>query len=284
MSIAGKRRELFVFLVFVLAFLVEGEEAVEFHHGAGSAQFKRTPGYVGVDVDRRALKLCRFHLAGDRAQPNQLVEFGLIRIEEAFGFARSAGEIGWTNGLVRFLRVLRLSLVPARRGRHIIRAVIGFDHTAGGGNRFGRDLHAVGAHIGNQTDGFAADVDALIEPLRDPHGVSGRKAELAACFLLQRRGCEGRLRMPLDRFRLDRTDGKCGGFQGLLESFGFGAGADIETLEFLAVGADETGIEGLVARRRQRRDQRPIFLADEFFDFQFAVADKSQRDRLHASG
>ena len=85
---------------------------------------------------------------------------------------------------------------------------------------------------------------------------------------------------------LASTDGdrEGGGFKRLLERFGFGARADIEALEFLAVGADEARLEGLVARRRQRRDQRPIFLADEFLDFEFAVADKPQRHRLHPAG
>ncbi len=38
------------------------------------------------------------------------------------------------------------------------------------------------------------------------------------------------------------------------------------------------------ARRRQRRHQRPVFLADEFLDFELAVADQPQRHRLHAAG
>ena len=73
-----------------------------------------------------------------------------------------------------------------------------------GGDRLVGDLHAVGTHIGDEADGLAADVDAFVEALRDPHGVRRREAELAARFLLQRRGGEGRLRMALDRLRLDR--------------------------------------------------------------------------------
>ena len=40
----------------------------------------------------------------------------------------------------------------------------------------------------------------------------------------------------------------------------------------------------VAARRRQLGDDRPVFLGDEFLDFQFAVADEPQRDRLHAAG
>ncbi|MGO7748688.1 topoisomerase DNA-binding C4 zinc finger domain-containing protein, partial [Rhizobium ruizarguesonis] len=32
-----------------------------------------------------------------------------------------------------------------------------------------RHLHAVGSHIGDETDRLAADIDALIEPLGDLH-------------------------------------------------------------------------------------------------------------------
>ena len=38
------------------------------------------------------------------------------------------------------------------------------------------DVDAVGAHIGDQPDGLALDVDALVQPLREPHGVGGGKA------------------------------------------------------------------------------------------------------------
>ena len=56
----------------------------------------------------------------------------------------------------------------------------------GGGDGFLCYLHAVSAHVGDEADSLAANVDALIEPLRDAHGMGGGKAELAACLLLQR--------------------------------------------------------------------------------------------------
>ena len=40
----------------------------------------------------------------------------------------------------------------------------------------------------------------------------------------------------------------------------------------------------VVARRRQRREQRPVFPGDEFLDFKLAVADEPQRHRLHPAG
>jgi hypothetical protein len=106
-------------------------------------------GDFGHNVGGRAFELGRFHLACDRAQPNELVEFGLVGIEEAFGLARPAGEIGRADGFVRFLRVLGLGLVAARRLRHVFVAEIGLDHAAHRADRFARDLHAVGTHVSN---------------------------------------------------------------------------------------------------------------------------------------
>ena len=63
--------------------------------------------------------------------------------------------------------------------------------------------HAVGAHIGDEADGLAVDVDAFVEPLRDAHGVGGREAELAARLLLQRRGGERRRRIAPGGLGLD---------------------------------------------------------------------------------
>ena len=67
-------------------------------------------------------------------------------------------------------------------------------------------------------------------------------------------------------------------------SVGLDAGADIEALKLLSVGADQARFETVAARRRQLGDDRPVFLGDEFLDLQFAVADQPQRDRLHAAG
>ena len=184
---------------------------------------------------------------------------------------------------MRFLGVLGLGLVLARRLRHIGVAVILADHLAGLGDRGRIDLHAVGTHISNESGGLAADVDAFIEPLRDAHRVRRRKAVFAAGFLLQRRGGEGRLRIAPGRLGIDRGHGVGGRFQRLLEVFGFRAGADVEALDLLAVGADEARLEGVAARRQQGRDQRPIFARDELFDLEFAVADQPQRHRLHAA-
>jgi hypothetical protein len=77
------------------------------------------------------------------------------------------------------------------------------------------------------------------------------------------------------------VNGGCGFIERPLERFRFRTRADIEALEFFAIGADETRFKGFLARRRQCREQRPIFAANEFFDFKFAVANQTQRHGLN---
>ena len=68
---------------------------------------------------------------------------------------------------------------------------------------------AVGTHISDEADGFAADVDAFIKLLRDLHRALGAEAELARGFLLQRRGDERRGRVAFVRLGFDAVDLEC---------------------------------------------------------------------------
>ena len=111
-----------------------------------------------------------------------------------------------------------------------------------------------------------------------------REAELAARLLLHGRGHERRIGVAARRLGLDRGDGEGCGFERGLEVLGLLARADVEALDLAAVGADQAGLEGFVSRRRQRRDQRPVFAGDEFLDFELAVGHEPQRHRLHAAG
>ena len=81
-----------------------------------------------------------------------------------------------------------------------------------------------------------------------------REAELAAGFLLQRRSGEGGLRIAARRLGLDGRNREVRRFDRLLEIFGFRTGADVETLDLLAVGADEARFKAVAAWRGQRRD------------------------------
>ena len=84
------------------------------------------------------------------------------------------------------------------------------DHIAHLADCFRHHGDAVGPHIGDQTDGLAADIDALIEFLCRLHGARGGEAELARRFLLQRRRGEGRRRIALGRLGFHTRDGEGG--------------------------------------------------------------------------
>ena len=269
---------------FVLAFLVERQKAIELHHLAGGAQFDIARAGLGNDVDCGALKLGGFHLARDCAIPDQLVEPRLVAIDIFGDFGRRAARAGRAHRFVRLLRVLRLVVVFARRSRHVFLAVIASEHGADVGNRLRRHVDAVGTHIGDQAGGFAVDLHAFIEPLREAHGDRRGEAELAACLLLHRRGGEGRRRIATGRLCLDAGNLEVCVFEVAGKGFRLGARADVEALDLLPVGADQARLEDFVTRGRQLGDDRPVFLGDEFFDFELAIADQTQRDRLHAAG
>ena len=204
----------------VAAFFVEREEAGEEHHLAGRAQH-RAAGAVG-QFDGRALEPRRRHLAGQRAVEDQAVEPRMIA-------ARGIGlaEIGRADRFMRFLRILDLGGVMARLVGDVAGVIAVGDRAAGGADRFGGHLHAVGAHVGDQP--------VLVERLGDAHRVAGREAELARRFLLQRRGGERRRRVAPERLGLDRRDGEAPGLDHRLGGVGVALVADRQAVDLLAV-------------------------------------------------
>ena len=144
------------------------------------------------------------------------------------------------HGLVRFLRVLRLRPVHARRVRQRVRAVQPRDDRADLAHGLDCEVHRVGAHVGDETDRALAEIDAFVEPLRDAHRALRAEAELARGFLLQRRGGERRRRVALALLLLDVRDDAALPRRGLLERaahlFGPRGGRDRELLDLLARG------------------------------------------------
>ena len=233
-------------LLVVAALLIEGEEAGETHDLAARAKVELALSRFGEDVDRRALEFGALHLAGDGPGPDEFVELGLLGLEMAGDVARAARHVGRADRLVRLLGVLRLGGVFARRVRHVGVAEILADHAARGRDRLGREVDAVGSHIGDESDRAVADVDAFVEALGDLHGAGRREAELARGLLLQGGGGEGRVGMALDRLRFDRRDREFRRLQRRLEGFRLRARADVEAPDLLAVRADEAS--GRMAR------------------------------------
>ena len=182
---------------------------------------------------------------------------------------------------MRFLRVLGLGRIVARLFGQILLAEFVDDRTPRGGDRLRRHLHAVGSHIGNETSRFAADVEALIEPLRDLHGAHRRKAELRRRGLLQGRCRERRTGIALGRLRLDRQGLERRAEKHALDVVGLRLVGNVELLQALAFEAGQPGLELLVPRRAEDGGDLPVFLADEALDLELAVADEPQRHRLH---
>ena len=283
-DIAGKWRELVIVGRFVLAFLVEGEKAIELHDLARSAQVDVPRTRFGDNVDRGALEFGGFHLARDRAIPDQLVQARLVAIDIFGDFGGCAAGAGRAHRFVRLLRILRLVVILARRSGDVFLAVVAAQHGADVGNRLRRQVDAVCTHIGNQAGRFAVDLHAFVESLREPHGDRWGESELAAGFLLHGRGGEGRRRIAPCRLCFDRGHLEDGVLKIAGKGFRLGAGPDVEALDLLPVGADQARFEDFVTRGRQFGEDGPIFLRDEFLDFELAIADKPQRNRLHPSG
>ena len=165
----------FVIIGIVAALFIDGQITVKQHHLAGGP--KRGLAVCALQIDGGALNARGFHLRGDHPLPDQLIEPAQITLQPQR--AGIAGQGGGADRLVGLLGVLSLSLVDARRIRDIGAAIEAADHLAGLVQGLGRRLNPVGPHIGDQADGLAADINALIELLRRLHCALRREAQLA---------------------------------------------------------------------------------------------------------
>ena len=170
------------FAGIVAAFLIELQEAVEENHRAIGAQGRGLA--VHGDIDRHLVELHARHLARHRALPDQLIEFHLVGVQAVPHVLGQARHVGGADRFVRFLGVLGLGFVDPRGIGQIGIAVLVADQRARRGHGFRGDLHAVGPHVGDQADRLAAQIDALVKPLGDPHGAGRAEAELARGLLL----------------------------------------------------------------------------------------------------
>ncbi|MNH91561.1 hypothetical protein D3C73_441280 [compost metagenome] len=270
--------------VFVATIHVGAQEAVETDDRADGAKAGFVRAIGGEDFDRRAFHLGGRHLAGDAALPDQFVKTRLIGIEEFPHLIRRAVEVGRADCFVRFLGVLCLGGIETRLFRQIAVAELIDDGRAGCIDRFGRHLHAVGTHIGNETDRLAADIDAFIKLLRHLHGTRCVEADIRRSCLLQARSGERRAGIALDRLRLDAVDHKACAFEQGLQPVGIIARLDCARCQALAIGRHKLGLELIAARCLQESREVPVFFRNETLDLVFAIADKAQRHRLHTAG
>ena len=106
-------RQLASFVVFVsgllvATFFVDGEKAGEDHRGATGAE--RGIGATGK-VDGYGIEPGRFHLAGDGALPDQLVQFALIVVQILGDVLGPVQRRGRADRFMRLLCVLRFCFV-----------------------------------------------------------------------------------------------------------------------------------------------------------------------------
>ena len=192
----------------VSVFAVELQEPVERDDGAVGAQGLALAVH---DIHDNLIQFRRLHLGRDGALPDQVVQAALVvrqAVDDAVG--RASG-LGRADRLVRFLGVLDFADVFARCGRDVVGAVGVFDVLADGGDGFAGHLDAIGPHVGDQASGLTVDVDAFVKLLCQTHRLLRTKTQFPGCFLLQRRGREGRRRIAAHALLFHRPDGELTG-------------------------------------------------------------------------
>ena len=182
---------------------------------------------------------------------------------------------------MRFLRVFRLRLVVSGGVRQVAFAELALDLPAALSDGLGHDLHPVRSHISDEAHGLAADVDALIKPLRDLHGLARRKAQLARRLLLKRRRREGRRGIALVLLRLDAFDAEGLSADRIAISVRCRLVRNVEFVELLAAARHEACLDLLIGGRAKDGFDRPIFAGLERFDLRLAVHHEAKRHRLH---
>ena len=183
-----------------------------------------------------------------------------------------------------FLGVLRTGAIDPRFFGQILLTEIGVDQIAATGDRILTEGHAVGTHIGDQARGLAIQFDTFIKALGDPHGLGGAETKFPGRFLLQGRGGEGRLRVALCAFLLDRGDPEgCGFHLTFGRSRGFFIGK-VETFEFLTIALHQTGGKAITPGAVETDFDGPVFLRLEDLDLGFPLTDQAEGNRLDAAG
>ena len=110
------------------------------------------------------------HLAGDGALPDQLIESEIPAIETCLLWSTKT-LTGRTNRFMRLLCIAGLGAELPGPLAQIVLAVTRFHTAAGSADRLIREMHRIGAHVGDET--------TLIQTLRTTHGFPGRKPKLA---------------------------------------------------------------------------------------------------------
>ena len=189
---------LVVFVLLILAFFVDFQEALELRHAAGGAEHvRRAVLALGGHVDGGLIEHRRRHLRRDKAHPDQPVQLQLVFLQIRRDIFGSAPRRRRPNGFVRVLRVL-LALIDVGRFGNERSAVAVLNQAANFVQRVVGHARGIGSHISDETDrAFRAQLHAFIQPLRQHHGPLHAEPQLARRLLLQRGRDERRDRVAL---------------------------------------------------------------------------------------
>ena len=275
---SGQGRFLFLF-VLVFALFVNGGVARKFQARRGGAENMDPRRNVNGHTVIHGV----FHLAGQKAAPDQLVQSVLLPREVALHLLRRQRHVAGSNGFMGILRV-GLGFVVPGLGGVVILAVPSKNKVLGGSQRLLADAQGVGSHIGNQTHGpLPRDVHAFIELLGDGHGAPGGHAQLPGRVLLEGGGGERWRGAALLVGPLHGLDSE-GLILRLLHN-GFHLFGGFQLCLFpispVVVGGKFRPFHVVAP---EKRVQRPVFLRRERFDLSLAVIHHAGGNRLHASG
>ena len=245
-----------------------------------------------LDVDPHLVEPRVGHLGGDGPLPDQGVEPELIAIERRRDTLRRPEHAGGTNRLVGFLRVAGPGLVPARLGQRVMPAVVLLDELRDLAERRVRDRHGVRPHVGDQAGRpLAGQVEPLVEPLGERHGLAGAEPELASGLLLERGGRERRRRRALPLLLLHADDPVGGPAEPLGVLLGVSLGPEEQPLLVgtggeLALGdLGEPCEERLVDVLGGEPDvDAPVLDRNESIDLALPLHDEAHGHRLDATG
>ena len=249
---------------------------------------------AGEHADRRRVAERVGHLRGDRALPDQVVQGQLLLRQGTSHLARRAEMIaGGSDRLVRLLGSLRRGAVQARGVGHGLGPVELGGLLASGVNRLAGQRRGVGTHVG--------DVTGLVEGLGGAHRRGRVPVQLARRLLLEGRRREGGGRAAAvglaghrvdDRGRGIRQCAGVGAGRGLVQVEDAGLGglrAQLALLGKVGAGRDRVAVHGGdaraegLARRRERRVDRPVLGAHVRHAVTFAGDHEARGHRLHAA-
>ena len=175
----------------IAAFHIGAEEAGKVDALAAGPE----TGLSGTELHRQHREPGFRHLAGHGAFPDQFVHRQIAPVQTGVSRRAEAFSRG-TDRLMGLLRVAGLGAELPRALTQILLAIERLDTASRGADRLIREMHRVGAHIGDET--------ALIQPLGAAHRFACGEPQFAVGLLLQRARGERRHRFAHRGLLLDR--------------------------------------------------------------------------------